>query len=77
MTRPKYSTVAAFGVLDLEIVALGEAVHGFAELGVLGEESAELSELSGVAAVLEGVEVAPGGTGAGAAAAALLLPALS
>ena len=50
-------------------MAAGEAEEGVAGLRDGGEEGAELGELGGAAAVLEGVEVAGRGTGAGAPAA--------
>ncbi len=58
-----------FGAALLEPVAAGEAEEGLAGLGGGGEEGAELGELGGAAAVLEGVEVAGWGAGAGASAA--------
>ena len=58
-----------FGAALLELVAAGEAEEGVAGLRDGGEEGAELGELGGAAAVLEGVEVAGRGTGAGASAA--------
>ena len=57
-----------FGAALLELVAAGEGEEGPAGLGEGGEEGAELGELGGAAAVLEGVEVAEWGAGAGAAA---------
>ena len=59
-----------FGAALLEPVTAGEAEEGFAGLGEGGEEGAELGELGGASAVLEGVEVAVGCSGAGASAAA-------
>ncbi len=58
-----------FGAALLEPVAAGEAEEGLAGLGGGGEEGAELGELGGASAVLEGVEVAGWGAGAGAPAA--------
>ena len=58
-----------FGAALLELVTAGEGEEGVAGLGDGGEEGTELGELSGAPAVLQGVEVALGGTGAGAAAA--------
>ncbi len=66
-----------FGAALLELVAAGEAEEGFAGLGEGCEEGAELgpstrlriNSLGGAAAVLEGVEVAGWGAGAGASAA--------
>jgi len=57
------------GAALLDLVASGEGEEGVADLRVGGEEEAELGELGGAAAVLEGVEVAAGGAGAGAWAA--------
>jgi hypothetical protein len=54
--------------LTLEVAA-AEVEEGELELGVGGEEGADLGELLGAAAVLEGVEVAGRGAGAGAGAA--------
>jgi len=51
------------------LVAAGECEEGVAGLGDGGEEDAELGELSGASSVLEGVEVALGGAGAGSGAA--------
>ncbi len=59
-----------FGAALLELVAAGEGEEGLAGLGEGCEEGAELGELGGASAVLEGVEVAEGCAGAGAAAAA-------
>jgi len=56
------------GAALLDLVASGEGEEGVADLRVGGEEEAELGELGGAAAVLEGVEVAAGCAGAGAAA---------
>lgn len=50
-------------------VAAGEVEKGATGLRDPGEDGAELGELGGAAAVLEGVEVASGGAGAGAPAA--------
>jgi hypothetical protein len=50
-------------------VALGEVEEGELDFGVGGEEGADLCELTRAPAVLEGVEVAPWGAGAGATAA--------
>ncbi len=58
-----------FGAALLKLVAAGEGEEGFAGLGEGGEEGAELGELGGATAVLEGVEVAGWGAGAGASAA--------
>ncbi len=58
-----------FGAALLELVAAGEVEEGLAGLREGGEEGAELGELGGAAAVLEGVEVAGWGTGTGASAA--------
>ncbi len=58
-----------FGAALLEPVAAGEAEEGLAGLRGGGEEGAEQGELGGSSAVLEGVEVAGWGTGAGASAA--------
>ncbi len=58
-----------FGAALLEPVAAGEAEEGLAGLGGGGEEGAEQGELGGAASVLEGVEVAGWGAGAGASAA--------
>ncbi|MCH7836534.1 MAG: hypothetical protein IH864_06660 [Chloroflexi bacterium] len=58
-----------FSAALLEPVAAGEAEEGLAGLGGGGEEGAEQGELGGAAAVLEGVEVAGWGAGAGASAA--------
>ncbi len=58
-----------FGAALLEPVAAGEAEEGFAGLRGGGEEGAEQGELGGATAVLEGVEVAGWGAGAGASAA--------
>ena len=58
-----------FGAALLKLVAAGEGEEGFTGLGDGGEDGAELGELGGAAAVLEGVEVAGRGTGAGASAA--------
>ncbi len=58
-----------FGAALLKLVTAGEGEEGFAGLGEGGEEGAELGELGGAAAVLEGVEVAGWGTGAGSTAA--------
>ncbi len=58
-----------FGAALLELVAAGEGEEGLAGLGDGGEEGAELGELGGASAVLEGVEVAGWGAGAGASAA--------
>ncbi len=55
-----------FGAALLELVAAGEGEEGFAGRGEGGEEGAELGKLGGAAAVLEGVEVAGWGAGAGA-----------
>ena len=59
-----------FGAALLGAVASGEGEEGLAGLGDGGEEDAEFCELSRPTPVLEGVEVAFGGTGAGAATAA-------
>ncbi len=66
-----------FGAALLKLVAAGEGEEGAAGLGDGGEEGAELgpstrlriNSLGGAAAVLEGVEVAGRGAGAGASAA--------
>ncbi len=58
-----------FGAALLEPVAAGEAEEGLAGLRRGGEEGAEQGELGGASAVLEGVEVAGWGAGAGASAA--------
>jgi hypothetical protein len=50
-------------------VAGGEVDEGLPGLGDGGEDEAEVGELGGAAAVLEGVEVAGLAAGAGAAAA--------
>ncbi len=52
-----------FGAALLKLVTAGEGEEGFASLGDGGEEGAELGELGGAAAVLEGVEVAGWGAG--------------
>jgi hypothetical protein len=57
------------GAALLDLVALGEGEEGVADFRVGGEEEAELGELGGAAAVLEGVEVAARRAGAGASAA--------
>jgi hypothetical protein len=57
-----------FGATLLELVAAGECEEGLASLGDGGEENADFRHLGGAAAVFEGVEVAFGGAGAGAAA---------
>jgi hypothetical protein len=56
------------GAALLDLVALGEGEEGVADSRVGSEEEAELGELGGAAAVLEGVEVAARCAGAGAAA---------
>ncbi len=56
-------------MLRTGLVAAGEAEEGVAGLRDGGEEGAELGELGGAAAVLEGVEVAGWRAGAGASAA--------
>ncbi len=58
-----------FGAALLELVAAGEAEEGLAGLGGGGEEGAELGELCRAPPMLEGVEVAGWGAGAGASAA--------
>jgi len=58
-----------FGSALLELVAAGECEEGVAGLGDGGEEDAELGELGRPPAVLEGVEVAGWGAGAGSGAA--------
>ncbi len=52
-------------------MAGGEVEKGLSGLGDGGEDEAEVGELSGAAAVLEGVEVAGLAASAGAAAATL------
>ncbi len=59
--------VAGLGLLAA--VASHETGQALAGLRDDGQGDGELLELAGVGAVLEGVEVAPGGAGAGAAAA--------
>ena len=56
------------GATLFDLVAGGEGEEGVADLGIGGKEEAELGELGGAAAMLEGVEVAAGCAGAGAAA---------
>ena len=58
------------GACVLHVVAAGEGEEGVADAGVGGEDDADGGELFGAAAVLEGVEVASGSAGAGAAATA-------
>jgi len=62
-----------FGATLLELVAAGEGEEGVAGLGDGGEEGAELGELGRAAAVLQRIEVATWGTGAGPGAASAIL----
>ena len=57
-----------FSAALLELMAASEGEEGLAGGRDGGEKDAELGELCGAAPVLQGVEVAPGGTGAGASA---------
>ncbi len=58
------------GVLLFHLVAAGDVEEGLADFRAGGEDEAQLGELAGAPAMLEGVKVASGCAGAGAAAAA-------